>query len=108
MKIVVNRCFGGFSISKKAAEYMANIGSKQAAVELEENKSRWYGYGYVDGFDDGYERNDKHLVAAVEALGDEANGASASLEVVEIPDDVDWEIDEYDGREMIREKSRTW
>jgi len=30
------------------------------------------------------------------------------LKIVEIPDDVDWEINEDDGSEWIAEKHRTW
>ena len=56
---------------------------------LMKSKKRFYGYGYVDGMDGAYERTDPDLVAAVEALGEEANGLRASLLVVEIPDDVD-------------------
>jgi hypothetical protein len=45
---------------------------------------------------------------AVEELGDKASGQFAELVVVEIPDGVDYEIDEYDGNEHIAEKHRTW
>jgi hypothetical protein len=30
-------------------------------------------------------------------MGDEANGRFSELKVVDIPDDVEWQIDEYDG-----------
>lgn len=53
-------------------------------------------------------RDDADLVAVVEELGAQANGEFAALEVVELPADVDWEIEEYDGREWIAEKHRTW
>jgi RND family efflux transporter MFP subunit len=35
-------------------------------------------------------------------------GMFASLKIVEIPDDVEYEITEYDGLETIREKCRIW
>ncbi len=54
------------------------------------------------------DRTDPHLVETVETLGEQANGKFAKLEVVEIPDDVDWEIDNYDGLERIHEKHRVW
>jgi len=38
----------------------------------------------------------------------EINGQCASLKVVEIPDDVDYEIEEYDGNEWVAEKHRVW
>ena len=53
-------------------------------------------------------RDDPDLVAVVEKLGEEAFGNYASLKVVEIPDDVKWFIDEYDGAEHIAEEHRTW
>jgi hypothetical protein len=53
-------------------------------------------------------RDDPALVETVEELGDIANGDCASLRVVEVPDDAEWEIDEYDGSEHVAEKHRTW
>lgn len=53
-------------------------------------------------------RDDADLVAVVEAMGDEASGRFARLEVVEIPADVKWRIEEYDGSEWIAEEHRTW
>ena len=35
-------------------------------------------------------------------------GVFASLKIVEIPLDVEWEIFEYDGIEEIHEKKRKW
>lgn len=53
-------------------------------------------------------RDDPYLVQVVEELGDRANGRHAELKIVEIPADVDWEIDEYDGTEWVAEKHRVW
>ena len=53
-------------------------------------------------------RTDPVLVNVVENLGKEASGKYSHLEVVEIPDDVDWEIEDYDGIETIAEKHRKW
>lgn len=53
-------------------------------------------------------RDDPILVQVVEELALDADGRYACLKVVEIPDDVDWEINEYDGNEWIAEKHRTW
>ncbi|NQW80052.1 MAG: hypothetical protein HQ445_02630 [Polaromonas sp.] len=87
MKIVINARFGGFGLSDAAnAAYKARTG--------------------VD-FDYGL-RTDPHLVAIVEEMGAEASGACAGLKVVEIPDDVEWFIEEYDGLEHIAEEHRTW
>ncbi len=89
MKIVINKCFGGYGLSKEAYEYMG---------------LDWDDYGYE--FDD--DRTNPKLVECVEALGEKASGDFASLTVVEIPDDVEWFIDEYDGIESIHEKHRVW
>ncbi len=105
-KVVINACFGGFSISREAADFMAERGNAQATAELKDGK--FFGYGYTDEFPDGYKRDDPDLVAAVESLGAEANGGCASLKVVEVPDGLEWEVEEYDGNEWIAETHRTW
>ncbi len=90
MKIVINTCFGGFGLSVKAMELYRKLSGK----EIE------------DVWD--IDRTDKHLVSVVETLGVEANGQSAQLKVVEIPNDVQYHISEYDGIEHIAENHRTW
>jgi hypothetical protein len=37
-----------------------------------------------------------------------ANGGNANIKIVEVPEDVDWEIADYDGVEWVAEKHRTW
>lgn len=88
MKIVVNRCWGGFSLSKEAYKELG---------------LPWDGHGFAD-----VERDDPKLVETVERLGDAANGRHSELKVIEIPDGISWEIDNYDGQETIREKHRSW
>ena len=53
-------------------------------------------------------RDDPALVQVVEEMGRAADGDCARLEVVEIPDDVAWHIEEYDGNEHVAEDHRTW
>ena len=53
-------------------------------------------------------RDDPALVAVVEELGAKANGHHAELKVVDIPDNVNWYIEEYDGREWVAERHQTW
>jgi len=91
MKIVVNRCYGGFGLSKEAYEFLG----------LE-----WDGYGFKYSSDE--QRTDPNLIRCVETLGKKANGWLANLEVVDIPDDVDYEIENYDGVESIHEVHRVW
>lgn len=67
--------------------------------------------GWSKHFFDGdrtIERDDPVLVQVVKELGEKANDNYAYLTVVEIPDDVEWEIDDYDGMETIHEKHRSW
>jgi hypothetical protein len=57
---------------------------------------------------DSLPRDHVELVKVVKELGKKANGACASLRIVTIPADVEWEIKEYDGSEHIAETHRTW
>jgi hypothetical protein len=99
-KIAINVCFGGFSLSRVAAEYMAASGSEAAAQALASGGRDWHWGGPC-------ERDDPHMVAAIERLGDAANTV-ARLLVVEVPDSVEWTIEEYDGFEHVAESHRTW
>ena len=90
MKIVINTIHGGFSLSPKASQrYKERTGKTIGA--------------YPD-----IERNDPDLVAVVEELGDRACGSWSRLKVVDVPDDVDWYIEEYDGKEHVAEQHRRW
>jgi hypothetical protein len=90
--IVINTDYGGFGLSEEAeARYKVMAGIT--------DESWWY----VD-----IERDDPYLVQIVREMGAEADGKYATLKIVEIPGDVDWEIGEYDGREWVSEKHRTW
>lgn len=96
MKIVINKCFGGFSVSE--------------AVYVEMGLA-WDGLGYhpTDSEGEDMERNNPRLIAAIEKVGlEESSGSSAELKIVEIPDDVDWYIHEYDGMEDVYEEHRSW
>ena len=52
------------------------------------------------------QRNDPALIEVVEELGEKADGPYSELKIVEIPDDMKWEIDEYDGKEWVSEVHR--
>ncbi len=91
MKVVINTRHGGFGLSPAAYEKLG----------LE-----WDGYGFAYRFSD--DRTNPELVAVVEELGKRASGSFANLKIVEIPDDVEWEIQEYHGAEWVAEKHRTW
>lgn len=89
MKVVINRCYGGFSLSEKAYEYL---------------DIPWDGHGFKYNGD----RTNLKLIECVEKLGKDANGEFAELKVVDIPDDVEWVIEEYDGLEWVAEKHIVW
>ena len=54
------------------------------------------------------DRDDPVLVQVVKEMGANAGGRFAALKIVEIPADVDWQIEEYDGMEWVAEMHRTW
>ena len=55
------------------------------------------------------ERTDPILIEIIEEFGSEKiSGECAELKIVEIPDDVEWHIGEYDGNEHIAENHRSW
>lgn len=90
-KVVINTCFGGFNLSDAAREMYA----ERKGVNAE------------DVFNFEIPRDDYDLVAVVEALGGRM-GPGTELKVVEIPADVRWQVEEYDGSEHIAEVHRTW
>jgi len=139
MKIVVNRCFGGFGLSHEAIMRYAELsGIKLYVVNENEERDykklpkyhyikndeepRTFEYAYLtkplneDGTypQDSYwsyydiQRDDINLVKVIEEMGDAANGNCAELEVVKIPDGIDWVLDEYDGSETVEEAHRSW
>ena len=110
MKIVINCDYGGFSLSDLAIETYAD----RKGIKLKKEKTM-FGitlYTNVDTNEDienrDIKRNDPMLVKVVEDLGIESFGFAANLKIVEIPDDIDWEVVDYDGMEHIAEKHRTW
>ena len=158
MKIVINKCYGGFGLSPKAIQEWAKLKNRECyffdnkkneekidfdvynPISLEEaktsfffsafdipnpneilkykklwgemtkkekqkanNLNRKHSITYSD-----IERTDPDLIAVVEKLGEEADGSCAELKVVEIPDNIEWTIEEYDGQEWVAEVHETW
>ena len=143
MKVVINDCYGGFSLSKEALFELIKKGSDVVTkMSIEEftggrqktfkeliEADKWLKYSeYKDGYktddfrgilykddfvyfiDDDHKEIRSHpdLIEIVEKLGDRANGKLGKLKIVEIPDGVEWEIEEYDGMEQVSEKHRVW
>jgi hypothetical protein len=111
MKVVINSDYGGFGLSDEAIELYAKY--KGLTLRKEEKKpgsilsndyylgDEWFNCRDIP-------RNDTDLVRVVKELGEKANGFCASLKLVDIPLDIQWFIEEYDGNEWVAEKHRTW
>jgi len=115
-EIVLNSCFGGFSLSRKAFLRLRELGQENAKKEPDYGecwddgsgpRESWYG-GRLGHFCYNIPRDDPLLVQVVRELERESWGDHARLNIVKVPDDVEWEISEYDGSEHIAEKHRTW
>lgn len=131
MKIILNKCYGGFDVSDRAYELYAEkkgislyrywddyknekmykgsglvtyYFTKDFGDSVEKDKIDWSAYLYLDN---GH-RDDPTLVEVVEELGKKASGSYGNLVVVEIPDGMDYVIDDYDGIETLHENVRVW
>ncbi len=101
MKIVINKCFGGFGVNKKV---------------FKELGFTWDGYGDLENKDFGITsenyyayRVNPRLIESLEKIGLEKAGRRvAKLKIITIPDNVEWELEDYDGMESIHEKHRIW
>lgn len=94
MKVVINKEWGGFSLSR--AGVLCYTKHKGIAADST----------YFD--EDEIPRDDPALIATVEELKDKANTMFSCLKIVEIPDGIKWHIEEYDGWEHVAEDHRTW
>lgn len=139
MKVVINRCWGGFGLSLKGQKRLAELQGKeiyfykqtlyefkdgvdeyQRINDLQEDglfiRTSTKDFGeFASGIElnkhyyrDNTERNDLNLIKVIEELGEEVNTQYSKLKIVEIPDDVEWEIDDYDGMESVEEVHRSW
>lgn len=110
-KIVINGKYGGFGLSDEAVLLYGQLSDILLIAEQDRFCTHWYRdevdtINYFSPHE--IQRDDPHLVQVVETLGDAAGTKYARLKVVEIPDDVQWTIEEYDGIEWIAEVHRTW
>ena len=142
MKIAINKCWGGFSLSPTATKlYLKKLGKKcffykqtkyTFRGELEEHQkitleqaekasffsvyTKDMGEKFPKHIDKHYwyenfyeKRTDKLLIETIEELGEaKASGNVAKIHIVNIPDNTQFEIDDYDGMESIHEKHRNW
>ena len=90
--VVINTCYGGFGLSERAVRDYKDM----AGI----TDDKWY--------ERDIPRDDPYLIKIVRDLGMAANGTHANLKIVEVPPDVEWQIEEYDGNEWVAEKHRIW
>jgi len=119
-KIVTNRCYGGFSLSQPAMLRYAEIkGIKLYPAQQRGLVIYWLvpkdqrtqsneAYARDTIYARYIERDDPALIQTIEELGEAANGEFTKLEITEIPDGVEWKVEEYDGQEWVAEAHRTW
>ena len=136
-KVILNKCFGGFGVSPEGYQlYAKKKGLVHYAYKVNNNllydyietptNDDWHlnyytqslGLGkdiYFNEEDDnnmlylnGDYREDATLIEVVEELGKNANGKFSDLVVVEIPADMEYVIDDYDGMETLHQKVQVW
>ena len=128
MKVVINRCYGGFGLSPVALARYAQLKGWHGMMLYSVFDPTVDSYVFVPYYEGGTgmsyfvrrsgeqissydldkDRADPILVQTVEELGPAANADYARLKVVEIPNDIEYTIEEYDGNEWIAEKHSTW
>lgn len=114
-KVVVNACYGGFGLSEQAILRYAELKGFKLEKKFDRTFGSWPCW-YIDGIQDSehyfyegdLERTDPILVQVVEELGKDSWGDFAQLRIANVPDDVAWYIDEYDGIETVREQGGSW
>jgi len=113
-KIVINKAFGGFGLSREAVIMYLELAGISYTEEPQGDRDTQTRLGNRIIVNDeefqSYDiaRDDPCLVTVVRRLGSKANGDFAKLKVVEVPADVDWVISDYDGQEWVAEKHRIW
>lgn len=117
MKIVINKCFGGFGLTDKAIEMYLNLAttdpdSKLFGAQIAKSKDssdrvKWtliYGLEAKSFYYCNISRTDPILIQVVEKLGNEVNDSYSNLQIEDIPSGTMYRINEYDGNEFIEYK----
>jgi hypothetical protein len=94
-KIAINPSYGGFGLNQEVLKLLFDRGSKHVVHAL---------YRTSDFDTKDLPRDDKLLIEVLEEYGPEKTG----VKIVEIPANVKWQIDEYDGLEWVAEVHRRW
>lgn len=139
--VIINTCFGGFSLSDQAMLRYAELKGLKLYPEpspvapailpptywlvppekrVKDLPDRWASHPIEVRLEHNrlwseqtlsnreIDRTDPIWVQVVQELGPAANGQFAALAIVEIPEDIEWEITEYDGCEKVEEVHRSW
>lgn len=128
-ELVINKCHGGFGLSYEAVMRYAELKGitlyakkdfsfyhyytipvdEYEKLHKESSKTKnWTLTNDVFFFESRIERDDPALIQVVKEMGDAASGQFADLKIVQIPADVQYEIEDYDGMETVAEVHRTW
>ena len=111
-KIAINTSYGGFGLTDAAIEMY--LIKKNVPFKIESRRfllSKRRNTYFVDNqyfSTHTIQRDDPALIETLEQLGEEAADTYCTFKIIEIPADVQWHIQEYDGREWIAENHRTW
>jgi len=106
-KVAINCDYGSFDLSDEAYSFIAKKKGWQHGCDQ-------YDHNYwIDDCDvtlcaSDLDRNDPVLIQCIETLGESVNGIYSEIKIVEVPSDVNWYVDDYDGLEWIAERHRTW
>ena len=104
MKLLINRCYGGYGISNEAIELWFTKKGLPMRTELTEYGDKRYYHN-----DDRIwrlDRDDPTLIEIFEEIGSKrTSGNHSKLSLVELPDFAHFTIGEYDGQEWIE---NTW
>ena len=89
MKVLINKCYGGYGLSYDFIYHLKNFDKYKDYLHEHE-----------------FKRDDQFVVEEAIKFGlDKAGGFLSELEVIDLPDNVKYSIDEYDGMESI---DNTW
>ena len=111
-KIVINTSYDRFCVSHDALLRLKELGQQDALKEFDPAADWAASAAALDPRMNqcvrSIARDDEKLIRVVEKLKEKANGHSAHLKVVSIPDSVNWQISTADGIEHVSEVHRTW
>jgi hypothetical protein len=113
-RIVINTQYGGFGLSREAKLLYLELAGMAYTLEPQKDRDTQLRLGdriVVNGlefFDKDIARDDPALFNTVRQLGSYSGSDYATLKVIEIPTGIEWYIEEYDGKEWVAEKHRTW